>query len=65
MGVFIVTSSLKGVYFCVEIRIKNIFIFTATQQRTNSLTIDGLETKSFTLSNSHSCDVMTELQNCK
>ena len=51
MGVFIVTSSLKGVYFCVKIRIKNIFIFTAAQQRTNTLTIDGLETKSFTVSN--------------
>ena len=47
MGVFIVTSSLKGVYFCVKLRIKNIFIFTATQAE-KSHTIYRLDTMSFT-----------------
>ena len=33
--------------------------------RAKSLTVDGLESKSFTRANSYSCNEMTELQNCK
>ena len=64
MGVFIVTSSLKGVYFCVKIRIKNIFIVTATQaEKSHHRWTWDLGV--FTSANSYSCNVMTELQNCK